>query len=70
MPAHPLGHRDDQGEILFRWGPRPAAAQAVFDQARDEELEKPDLLERLHLFYGRDRGKALEQEIIAILRSL
>ncbi len=60
---------DEQGDILFQWGPRPAAAQAVFDQARDEGLEKPDLLERLHLFYGRDRGKALEKEIIALLRT-
>ena len=59
---------DEEGEVLFRWGPRPAAAQAVFDQARSEELEKPDLLERLHLFYGRDRGKALEQEIMSLLR--
>lgn len=55
------------GEVQFQWGPRPAAAQAVFDQAKAEGLAKPDLLERLHLFYGRDRGKALEQEFIALL---
>lgn len=58
---------DQAGEVIFQWGPRPAAAQVVFDQAKAEGLEKPDLLERLHLFYGRDRSKALEQEFIALL---
>ena len=55
------------GRELMTWGPRPAAAQAVFDAARDEGLEKPQILERLHLFYGRDRGRALEREFIALL---
>ena len=39
-------------------------------QAKAEGLEKPEILERLHLFYGRDRGKALEQEFIALLEGL
>jgi hypothetical protein len=58
---------DEQGEILWQWGPRPAGAQAVFDQCKAEGMEKPELLERLHLFYGRDRGKSLEQELITLL---
>lgn len=60
----------EQGEVLFQWGPRPRAAQAVFDQARAEGLAKPDLLERLHLFYGRDRGRALAAEFVTILEEL
>jgi hypothetical protein len=58
----------ENGEELFRWGPRPAAAQAVFEEARAEGLEKPQILERLHLFYGRDRGRALEAEFVRLLR--
>ena len=46
---------------------RPAAAQAVFDEAKAEGLAKPDLLERLHLFYGRNRGAALDAEFVALL---
>lgn len=61
---------DGDGEELGGWGPRPAAAQAVFDQAKAEGLEKPDLLERLHLWYGRDRGRALEAELATVLRDL
>ncbi len=61
---------DETGGELFRWGPRPAAAQAVFDQAKNEGLAKPDILERLHLFYGRDRGRALDVELTALLNGV
>lgn len=57
----------DDGRELFRWGPRPAAAQAVVDAAKAEGLDKAALQERLHLFYGRDRGRALDQELAAVL---
>ncbi len=52
-----------EGEELFRWGPRPREAQAVFEQAKADGLEKPDILERLHLFYGRNRNQALAAEL-------
>ncbi len=59
---------DNEGDELFRWGPRPAEAQEVFDDATEEGLEKPAKLEKLHLFYGRNRGRALDGELIAVLR--
>ena len=61
---------DAGGHQLALWGPRPLAAQKVFTQAKSEGLEKPEILERLHLFYGRDRGKSLEQEFIALLEGM
>lgn len=61
---------EEGGAELFRWGARPAAAQVVMDQALAEGLEKPERLERLHLFYGRDRGRALDAEFVALLDPL
>jgi hypothetical protein len=58
---------DLAGKILFQWGPRPVAAQAVFDAATAEGLEKPQKAERLHLWYGRDRGRALDTEFVTLL---
>jgi hypothetical protein len=58
---------DAGGAELFSWGPRPAAAQEIFAAARDEGLEKPDILQRLHLFYGRNRGAALDAEFVTLL---
>lgn len=59
---------DAEGEELWGWGPRPAAAQKVVAQAKAEGLEKPEMLERLHLWYGRDRGREVEREMARILR--
>ena len=61
---------DTAGAELFRWGPRPAEAQAVFDAATTAGLEKPAKLEKLHLFYGRNRGRALAGEWVAVLGRL
>lgn len=58
---------DPAGGELFRWGPRPAEAQAVFDAATAEGLEKPAKLEKLHLFYGRNRGRVLDAELVDVL---
>lgn len=58
---------DTEGGELFRWGPRPAEAQDVFDAATAEGLEKPAKLEKLHLFYGRNRGRALDGELVSVL---
>jgi len=59
---------DPSGELISRWGPRPAPAQVVFDAARQGGLEMPDILERLHLWYGKDRGESLDEEFCALLR--
>lgn len=58
---------DTGGDQLFRWGPRPAEAQDVFDEATADGLERPAKLEKLHLFYGRSRGRALDGEMVAVL---
>lgn len=60
---------DHEGGELFRWGARPAEAQAVMADALAEGLEKPERLERLHLFYGRDRGRALDAEFVTLFTS-
>jgi hypothetical protein len=56
-----------EGNELGRWGPRSASAQAVVDQALAEGLPKPARMERLHLWYGRNRGVELEGELAALL---
>jgi len=58
------------GRELAQWGPRPAKAQAVFDAAKAAGDDKPRLLEKLHLWYGRDRGAALTTEFIALLKDM
>lgn len=59
-----------EGKELFTWGPRPAGAQAVVDEALAACLPKNERLERLHLWYGRDRGKGIEAELASVLRGI
>jgi len=61
---------DEDGNELTQWGPRPREAQKVFMDAKEGGLEKPEILEKLHLFYGRNRGKALIEEFRKIIRGL
>ncbi len=58
---------DPDGRELFRWGPRPVEAQKIMDSAAAAGLEKLARLERLHLFYGRNRGRALDAELVTML---
>ena len=54
---------DESGEELFRWGPRPDEAIKLFEDLKTAGIEKAVRLEKLHLWYGRNRGAALESEI-------
>lgn len=54
---------------LFQWGARPAGAQNVIDTAKAEGVDKEVMKERLHLWYGKDRGKSIEAEIIELIKA-
>ena len=60
---------DPEGNELFRWGPRPREGQKVFLQARAEGRTKAEALERLHLWYGRNRGSDIVQELLALIQT-
>ena len=60
---------DAGGKELFTWGPRPAGAQAVVEEALAAKLPKDQRLEKLHLWYGRDRGRSIESELAVLLRA-
>jgi hypothetical protein len=57
-----------EGEILFKWGPRPAGAVEVIKQAKAEGLEKEKMYERLHLWYAKDKSKELESEFTRLVK--
>ncbi len=61
---------DENWNKLFNWGPRPKAAQELMDQLKAEGLLKQEKYEKLHLWYGRNRGKDIEKEFSEILTML
>lgn len=58
---------DEHGRELFRWGPRPQAAAQLFKTLQAMGLPKEEIYQRLHLWYGRDRGQSVERELIKLI---
>lgn len=59
-----------EGNELFQWGPRPLEGQKIVDNSRKEGIEKSKYLEMLHLWYAKNKGKALEDELVKIFSHL
>jgi len=59
---------DDSYEELFHWGPRPAPAQAIFEEHREDikadRIDKTEVFKRIRAFYGQDRGRSIVQELL------
>ena len=51
---------DEDGTELFEWGPRPEKAKMLVTQWKSEGDTQDQFNEKLHLWYGRNRGKDLE----------
>lgn len=60
---------DEQGLELFQFGPRPASAQKILlDWKQDSGGRTHDDFEKeLHTFYAKDRGKSIEAEFQQLL---
>lgn len=63
---------DAQGKTLFRWGPRPQAAQKLFldwkESPRGRDFEAFEL--EMHQWYTQNRGQDTQAELKEILQSL
>jgi hypothetical protein len=55
----------------WTWGPRPEPAQAIIREFKaNPEGTKEDVMKKLHLWYGRDRGDTLQGEFREFLSRL
>jgi hypothetical protein len=56
--------------LLAQWGPRPSEATALINNLKAEKLEMMEIKEKLHAWYAKNRGVAVQSEIIDILTTL
>ncbi len=56
--------------LLAQWGPRPSEATALINNLKAEKLEMMEIKEKLHAWYAKNRGVAVQSEIIDILATL
>lgn len=62
---------DEAGNLLLpKWGPRPAVLQGLLAQWKSEGVEMPELAEKLHGWYAKDKTTATQQEINELLKQL
>lgn len=60
----------ENGQVIGKFGPRPVPAQELIDQLKAENSGMDVIKEKLHLWYARDKHKALEEEFVAVLTRL
>jgi len=58
---------DETYEELFHLGPRPAPAQAIFEEQREDlkagRIDRVKITAKIRNFYGRDRGQSIVEEL-------
>lgn len=61
---------DENANELFVWGPRPKFAQDLVQQLKAEGYAKEEFNKELHLWYGKNRGKELEKELLNLFSKM
>jgi ADP-heptose:LPS heptosyltransferase len=63
---------NENGDLLFRWGPRPAPAVEIFSRHRSliktGKIEKQEVIKKIRTFYAKDRGKTTLSELIDLFK--
>lgn len=62
--------RDDQGNDLATWGPRPVECQKLFDMLKAEQADFETQKIALQNWYNMDKGQSVQTELEAILSAL
>lgn len=61
---------DEQGELLAKWGPRPAILQELLQEWKKEIPDMFAVAEKLHHWYAKDRTQTTQSELIPLISSL
>ena len=60
--------RDEAGNDIFCWGPRPANAQIVYDDLKNSNADFDTIKEALQKFYNQDKAISIQQEVVELLQ--
>jgi hypothetical protein len=52
------------------WGPRPAPAQAMFQELKSQNLPFEDFATQLHSWYAHDKTQSTQRELLVLVRAL
>jgi hypothetical protein len=62
---------NEQGNLVLpKWGPRPAILQDLLADWKKEGVVMPELAEKLHGWYAKDKTQTTQQELALVFRQL
>jgi hypothetical protein len=56
-------------EVLGTWGSRPQAAYDLFYSLKEQGLEKPEIIEKIHRWYIEDNTESLQAEFEKLIQN-
>ncbi|MFD2552839.1 thioredoxin family protein [Sphingobacterium tabacisoli] len=62
--------RNEAGEDIAVWGPRPEALQQIFEEMKAEGKEFEDIKTYFQTWYNADKGVELQQELVQLLNTV
>jgi hypothetical protein len=62
--------RDEAGNDLANWGPRPAGCQAIYSRLIAQQADFEAIKVEIQNWYNADKGVQLQQELAALLRGI
>ena len=61
---------DSRGELITKWGPRPAIVQNLLNEWKKEISDMFELAEKLHFWYAKDKTQAIQAELTTLISKL
>jgi len=62
---------DEKGDLVLpKWGPRPVVLQSLIADWKRDGVEMPELAEKLHSWYAKDKTVATQYELNELLKQL
>ena len=57
-------------ELIAQWGPRPQEASQLINEMKVANNEMSAIKEKLHLWYAKNRGVAIQSELVELLENI
>lgn len=62
--------RDNDGNDMAVWGPRPAGCQVLYDRLKAEKADFERMKIELQQWYNEDKGSSLQAELLEVLTAV
>lgn len=62
--------RNEKGDDLFTWGPRPASCQKLMSELKSLELPFEEINAKIQQWYNKDKGIEIQAELLLLFKTV